>query len=627
LLEREVESLRRRTDKRMRIAAAVEVAKREARRYASSEEGAKEFEEEASRRAEEMLAQREMDQTRRKKSITLADREAVLEERYLKRRELLAKRAAEKIGKLQTRRLELLEALRALPEGSPALSEREASIASLGREIQELRERRDIQTLDAKFKKNLARLREDRRAGKLFPWEKVGKRRAARGARAQFVREITEELVDEYVAAAAKEAKRQARREQRQFARVFRNWRGVGLRETFFAWKVWYRRCAKQRRRDERARIRAAKEAYKASLGALEVARWRVGKYERDVNEWTDEVSYVHVETGERRTKTPTLETLLPPNFFHDLVRPPEMDLETPPSSEESDSNFDSEDDVSSSDATDLRDEDVGADAEDTPDRSLSGTEEDLAGVRSELPIVSKALMPVGSSDVPSFGREDLALPPIVDDLAVADFEGMSTAEEAITAVENAKFQQQLETALADTAQISIPVGSAGHFNRVALSKELSARTRAEREEAERLLASMRQIMLARREQRLDQHRRQMKPDSDPSSPAAGEATSVPMDVLMEKLDFDPNKMYTERQLLDFARRALEYQRSLGVTANAGFGDLVMDGVTFGRNDNSRVQMLRKVLRFGKRAEAVDAAAEPQKTKKVSLLLAATAAR
>jgi hypothetical protein len=134
-------------------------------------------------------------------------------------------------------------------------------------------------------------------------------------AEAELAQELSHDLHTRYIDKQLKKAEAEVRKEHAAMRKISGAWSGMGALEVFRGWRKWARREAKRRAKDVFCAQRDELKWAADCVAALELAQWTVDKYDKFVDEWSDEPYWVHRETQVTVWDEPNVEALLPPGM------------------------------------------------------------------------------------------------------------------------------------------------------------------------------------------------------------------------------------------------------------------------------------------------------------------------
>lgn len=164
-----------------------------------------------------------------------------------------------------------------------------------------------LEVMMAKFK--------DREAKEIAAWKptsgfmKALENTFSRSHPANVQRHITR-LQDEYVAEKVEVVRAKVAHEQKLMRRIMKNWAGMGARVAFEAWRDWFRKRAKLRRRRHAQQEIEARLVAETAEADLRLKEAELAKWTPEIDPFSDETFWRHSETNAVRWDEPTLDTV-----------------------------------------------------------------------------------------------------------------------------------------------------------------------------------------------------------------------------------------------------------------------------------------------------------------------------
>jgi len=580
LLERELVERDRQKREKQYVIDAQDIARGLVEQFADTEEGKQYYTEKAVEQAEALMDAKKKGKFENEGEALLSKRKADIEKKFAKKRKKLEKARIKRLTDLKQMRTDMEEELKGLQGW--AKEQQEKKLDKLLDDMENLPEELELAKLEAEL---AAALRDASASKQKRRFRKRGlfKRLLDNltGERDDLVEQLKIDLIRQDGDRDAQKAKKEAERNNVIFRNIMGMWLGLGMRETFNQWKFYIKQKIRQRKRDLRENRRQARRKYEALMASVRLAEWKLSKFDKFTDVYSDEDYWIQRETNEHKYTEPKLEDYLPPGYkIPD--RPAAMDEDTTDSSgsdwsdsssseEESESDSDESSEISS-----ISDKESESAAQETKEDASDQEEEEDTDFEEEE----------DSSISESEAREEERL---------AKARRRKKAEDALVLVpkkEGQEGQLMLEPAPGENKDYEMQKLQRALTE---FKQHMEASSKKDDE-----AAAARKRMAARRKYGVEVQKKQLEANAQARELVRVEAmlnnTAVKDPTYVKAVDrrdstavaqhvgYDPNKNYTNKELNDMAKLALKLNRAAGITENAGVGSLEKDGWVYGRD-------------------------------------------
>ncbi|GMI08986.1 hypothetical protein TrVE_jg11434 [Triparma verrucosa] len=595
-LERELEERQRQAQERKTVKEASEAAEKSAKEYLETDEGQIMIRKMAEARAHEL-----------QHSEANSKFKGALELEFRRKRKRLEKAFKKKEKKLQAKRNEAHDEME---KKKDALMEKGKELVGWAAEQNDIQIDKLLDTLANLPEDALLTQLVDKYEADLAKIVKEIEKKAAKGSLAERIlpkaliefknsmtkdhnEKLNELMVDlkrQYVERESYRARKKVKMEHIKLRKIMGAWTGLGLRENFDEWKVWTKHRVRQRRRDIRKKNRENRFQYEQEMANKDFAVWNLNKWQRNWDEYNDLPYWVHNVTGESTYDEPDIEAYIPKGWVE--PDPPECMKDAATGELLSPRSLRIKEADTPSEASEIGSDD-DSDEEWKAQRGLGGDGEDSD---DETPAQTPAAITDGTEE-----KKDDA----VTGMVPVDGSQTMVAEIPVTVDKNSVgFADSDEVQLAGGDIVNRPSTSNTMVVRP-LTNEMGARSRsvkglkAEQDAAAARILKRRRIQIKRRMQReglLGEDGENGKQSDIAKMLAKQEAEEAeknrqPTELeVMIQCGFDPAKGddYSQKELDQFAMKAIKMNKAMGRTANGGVGDLVDEnGQAFGHYEPS----------------------------------------